>query len=232
MVHPVYDTVSLPSASHPASTPRDGAESRTARRVLRPAGRRRARAQSHLAGLSKAARVHLCHRYLSDRQCCREKCIMLSGWGEGHQLIDARRPFAIVALRDLPDAEQRIGVAPQHKPLQGLDFVPVFHLGRPKDPVAEIADQTMDFAPLDTLPVSLAPGTVCRRHRLYRTFPVMHRLTCRLWVVHLVHVSGLSAWVLPYPPSYGFPLPFGWWRSLLGPSSSHWRIPSPLRLTY
>src|SRR5215470_12676914 len=60
----------------------------------------------------------------------------------------------------------------------------------------------------------------------------MHRLTCRLWVVHLVHVSGLSAWELPYPPGYGFPVPFGWWPSLLGPSSSHWRIPSPLRLTY
>src|SRR5262252_3516104 len=78
MVPPVDATVTLPSASHSASTPREGAESRTARRVLRPAGRRRAREQSPLAGLSKAARVQRGHRYVSDRPCCREKCIMLS----------------------------------------------------------------------------------------------------------------------------------------------------------
>src|SRR5215467_421698 len=101
MVHPVYDTVSLPSASHPASTPRDGAESRTARRVLSPAGRRRARDQSHLAGLSKAARVHLCHRYLSDRQCCREKCIMLSAGPQARLKAGAQRTLEAVACTPL-----------------------------------------------------------------------------------------------------------------------------------
>jgi hypothetical protein len=51
-------------------------------------------------------------------------------------------------------------------------------------------------------------------------------------VVHLVHVSTLSGWVLPYPAGYGFPLPFGRWHSLLGPSCSRWRIPPPSRLAY
>jgi len=35
-------------------------------------------------------------------------------------------------------------------------------------------------------------------------------------ITHLPHVSSLSAWVLPYLPSYVFLLPFGWQLSLLG----------------
>src|SRR5215470_17789943 len=102
MVHPVYDTVSLPSASHPASTPRDGAESRTVRRVLSPAGRGRAREQSHLAGLSKAARVHLCHRYVPDRQCCREKCIMLSAGPQAPPIAEATQERKLLAVACRP----------------------------------------------------------------------------------------------------------------------------------
>jgi hypothetical protein len=37
-------------------------------------------------------------------------------------------------------------------------------------------------------------------------------------VVHQAHVSNLSVGQTPYPPGYGFPLPFGWRPSLLGPS--------------
>jgi len=37
-------------------------------------------------------------------------------------------------------------------------------------------------------------------------------------VVHLAHVSRLSAWASPYLAGYGFPLPFGCQPSLLGPS--------------
>ena len=90
LVPPVYDAVPLPSASHPAPTPRDGAESRTTRRVLRPVGRRRARDQNHLTGLATAARVHLCHQYVSDRQCCREKCRMLRAGPQAPPMAEAR----------------------------------------------------------------------------------------------------------------------------------------------
>ncbi len=33
-----------------------------------------------------------------------------------------------------------------------------------------------------------------------------------------------------YPPGYGFPVPFGWWHSLLGPSRAHWRRRKPTSL--
>jgi len=75
---PVDDAAALPSASNPATTPRDGATSRPARWVLSPAGRWYARHPSHLARLPTAARLHRCYRDLSDRPCWREKCIMLS----------------------------------------------------------------------------------------------------------------------------------------------------------
>ncbi len=53
-----------------------------------------------------------------------------------------------------------------------------------------------------------------------------------LWANHQIHVSPLSGWVLPYPAGYDFPVPCGGWPSLLGSSSSHWRVPPPLRLAY
>jgi len=37
-------------------------------------------------------------------------------------------------------------------------------------------------------------------------------------VVHQAHVGNLSVGQTPYPAGYGFPLPFGCWPSLLGPS--------------
>jgi len=49
----------------------------------------------------------------------------------------------------------------------------------------------------------------------------MNNLYLVLWVMHQDHVSRLSAWVLPYLPSYAFLLLFGWQLSLLGPSLSH-----------
>jgi len=53
-----------------------------------------------------------------------------------------------------------------------------------------------------------------------------------LWANHQIHVSPLSGWVLPYPAGYDFPVPCGGRPSLLGSSSSHWRVPPPLRLAY
>jgi hypothetical protein len=50
--------------------------------------------------------------------------------------------------------------------------------------------------------------------------------SCR--VVHPAHVSRLSARASrPYPPGYGFPWPFGGWRSLLGPSCSRCGLGRP-----
>lgn len=37
---------------------------------------------------------------------------------------------------------------------------------------------------------------------------------------------------MPYPPGYGFPLPFGWWPSLIGSSCSRWGIEPSLRSAY
>jgi hypothetical protein len=49
----------------------------------------------------------------------------------------------------------------------------------------------------------------------------MNNFYIDLWVMHQDHVSRLSAWVLPYLPSYEFLLPFGWQPSLFDPSYSH-----------
>jgi hypothetical protein len=71
--------------------------------------------------------------------------------------------------------------------------------------------------------VTVGPSrrSVCRACAPHRTCPsigVLHRV---LRVTHRAHVSRLSAWGIgPYPPGYGFPSPFGGWRSLLGPSGS------------
>jgi hypothetical protein len=78
MAHAVDEAAPRPSASDAATAPRDGAEPRTARRILSPDEGRRAWHSNHLAGLPTATRIHLYHRYLLDRQCVREKCIMLS----------------------------------------------------------------------------------------------------------------------------------------------------------
>jgi len=49
---------------------------------------------------------------------------------------------------------------------------------------------------------------------------------------HPPHVSRLSAWVSPYLPGYGFPLPFGGQPSLLEASCAHWGLRPSLRLAY
>src|SRR5262249_36022326 len=50
--------------------------------------------------------------------------------------------------------------------------------------------------------------------------------SCR--VVYQAHVSRLSARALrPYPPGYEFPVPFGGWSSLLGPSCARCGVGRP-----
>jgi hypothetical protein len=49
-------------------------------------------------------------------------------------------------------------------------------------------------------------------------------------MTHQVHVSSLSAQARrPYPPGYGFPTPFGWRPSLLGPSGTRCGIEPSFR---
>src|SRR5262249_55570438 len=73
--------------------------------------------------------------------------------------------------------------------------------------------------PVDGVPVGSSLGSVCRAVGLHPTCPSIGGLRGALRVAHQVHVSSLSARAIgPYPPGYDFPLPFGWRRSLLGPS--------------
>ena len=52
--------------------------------------------------------------------------------------------------------------------------------------------------------------------RVYSADQSTSNRRCTLWVTRLVHVSGRSARVRPYPPGCGFPLPVGCRRPLLG----------------
>jgi hypothetical protein len=71
------------------------------------------------------------------------------------------------------------------------------------------------------------PAPVTKRLPVVST---VHRIEHRLHIpsaLHLIHVSILSGrvcpqrWGCPYPPGYGFPLPFGGRPSLLGSTQSH-----------
>jgi hypothetical protein len=67
----------------------------------------------------------------------------------------------------------------------------------------------------------VASGSVCRPIAgSHLTCPFgLHNPPGSCRVVYQAHVSRLSARATrPYPPGYDFPLPFGGWRSLLGPS--------------
>jgi len=54
-------------------------------------------------------------------------------WCLDDQFIHAGRVSALIHLRHPPHADERVGVAPQHEPLQRLDLIPVAVLGRPED---------------------------------------------------------------------------------------------------
>ena len=50
---------------------------------------------------------------------------MMSGGGPS---VYARRPFAFIHLRDLADAEDQIGIAPQEQSLEAPYLLPLFLL--------------------------------------------------------------------------------------------------------
>src|SRR5262245_8290413 len=151
-------------------------------------------------------------------------------WGFDHQLVDAGRVLACVELGHTPNTQQNVGVAPQHQLLQRAHPPEVARLCRPKDALSQVANDPISFPPVDGVPVGTSHWSVCRAEGLHPTFPLMSNRYGVLWVVHQVHVSRFSAWATrPYPPGYDFPVPFGGWRSLLGPSCVRCRIGLPLR---
>jgi hypothetical protein len=79
----------------------------------------------------------------------------------------------------------------------------------PEDTLPQIAHNPVGFAPVDARPIGVCLGSVCEAYRLHLTFASVCSLCDVLWVVHQAHVSRLSAWVLPYPAGYVFPVPFG-----------------------
>src|SRR5207302_7712955 len=94
-------------------------------------------------------------------------------------------------------------------------------LCRPEDASSQVADDPVGLAPVDGVPVGTRSslGSVCRPRGPQRTCPLIRVHPNVLRVTHQAHVSRLSPRASPpYPPGYGFPLPFGWRPSLLGPS--------------
>ena len=66
-----------------------------------------------------------------------------------HQFVHARRVPAFVHLRHLAHTHQSVRVAPQHEFLQGVRLLQVARLGCPEDPLPQIADKPVGFAPVD-----------------------------------------------------------------------------------
>src|SRR5262249_61599442 len=92
-------------------------------------------------------------------------------------------------------------------------------------------DDPVGPPPGDGVPSGPPRGSVCRAGGSHLTCPSMSSLHGALGVAHLVPVSRLSARAKrPYPPGYGFPLPFGGRASLLGPCRAPFRGGAPLRV--
>jgi len=82
------------------------------------------------------------------------------------------------------------------------------------------ADHYHPCCPIAAAPVCLfISGSVCKSTGLHLTCPSdFDSPFGSRQVVHQAHVSRLSPGQTPYPAGYRFPLPFGCWPSLLGPS--------------
>ena len=147
-------------------------------------------------------------------------------WGFHHHLVHARRVLASIDLRNPPYRQKNVGVATQHELLERADLTQVVRPCRPKDALSQVADDPVGPPPIDGGPVGSSLGSVCRPVvGSHLTCPSVCSLHNVHWVTHPAHVSGLSAQAIrPYPPSYGFPLPFGWRHSLLGPSCARWGV--------
>ena len=96
----------------------------------------------------------------------------------------------------------------------------------PSEPCMQLSPHTAQADRyLPCCPTAAAPdclfisGSVCKANGSHLTCPSdFDRPFRSRQVVHQAHVSTLSVGQTPYPAGYGFPLPFGCWRSLLGPS--------------
>ena len=96
----------------------------------------------------------------------------------------------------------------------------------PSEPCMQLSPHTAQADRyLPCCPTAAAPdclfisGSVCKANGSHLTCPSdFDRPFRSRQVVHQAHVSTLSVGQTPYPAGYGFPLPFGRWPSLLGPS--------------
>jgi hypothetical protein len=142
-------------------------------------------------------------------------------WGFKDQLVHSGRVLASIDLRYSPNTDASVRVAFQHEFLERAHLLQVALLCCPKDTLSQVTNSSIGFAPGNARPRGLLLGSVCREGFSHLTFPSINSLHIVLWVMHQNHVSRLSAWVLPYLPSYDFLLPFGEQPSLLGSSCSH-----------
>jgi len=154
------------------------------------------------------------------------------GWRFDDQLVHSRRLSACTDLRHSSDTHQPIRVTFQHEFLKRAHLFQVALLCRPKDTLSQVTHNPMGFLPVDSIPIRLRLGSICQACCLHLTFPLISLPYSDLWVMYQDHVSHLSVWALPYLSGYGFPWPFGWQPSLLGPSRSHWGVQLPLQLAY
>jgi hypothetical protein len=75
--------------------------------------------------------------------------------------------------------------------------------------------------PIDGDPVSWSHRFVCRGYSLHLTFPMICIWSSVFgWFGRFPSAAFQRKQIL-YPPGYGFPVPFGRWRSLLEPSCAH-----------
>ena len=127
---------------------------------------------------------------------------------------------------------QRIRLKQTTKPSQSGGVV-VALLSGSKETVPQIADEPLSLAPHDALPIGPSLRSVCIGKPEHLTCPLVSSLCLVLSVVHQAHVSPLSRWVAPLarpsPAGYDFPLPFGGWPSLLGPSCPAAELGRPCR---
>ena len=133
-------------------------------------------------------------------------------WCFYYQLIHSRRVFPSIDLSDSPDTDEPVRVTFQHELLKRAHLFQVALLCSPKDSLSQVTNSPIGFPPVNSVPVGLLLGSVCKACCLHLTFPLINSLHIVLWVMHQDHVSRLSTWVSPvarpYLLSYGFLLPF------------------------
>jgi hypothetical protein len=82
-------------------------------------------------------------------------------WCFQHQLVHSRRIFPSVDLRYSPDTHQPVAVAFQHEFLERAHLVQVAQMSRPKEPLSQVTNSPVGFAPVHGVAVGLLLSSVC-----------------------------------------------------------------------